>query len=123
MITWPAPAELIAAVSQAEAVYLQGIGIDPSFRADERQLMSDEQIARNIGGIRQVFDRYLDFGAGAIMANNAEWLDGLMYVPFLRVARSEVHLLSKFGARVILCGPPELAPEIVASTTPRSIDT
>ncbi len=60
---------------------------DPSFRADERQLMSDEQIARNIAGIRRVFDKYVDFGqaeSGAMMANNAEWLDGLMYIPFLR---------------------------------------
>ncbi len=61
---------------------------DPSFRSDERKLMTDEQIAGNIEGIRQVFDKYLDFGdpqaGGAIMANNAEWLDGLAYIPFLR---------------------------------------
>ena len=61
---------------------------DPSFRSDERKLMTDEQIARNIEGIRQVFDKYLDFGdparGGAIMANNADWLDGLAYIPFLR---------------------------------------
>jgi len=36
-----------------------------------------------------------------------------------RVARSEVHLLSRFGARVVLCGPPELAPETAASLAPR----
>lgn len=32
-----------------------------------------------------------------------------------RVARSEVHLLSRFGAKVVLCGPPELAPEAAAT--------
>lgn len=35
-----------------------------------------------------------------------------------RVARSACHLLSKFGVKIILCGPPELAPEIAASIAP-----
>src|SRR5438876_6734988 len=35
-----------------------------------------------------------------------------------RVARSAVHLFSKSGARITLCGPPELVPEIVATLTP-----
>ena len=35
-----------------------------------------------------------------------------------RVARSNVHLLSKFGAQVTLCGPPEMAPEIAATLAP-----
>ena len=58
---------------------------DPSFRSDERALMTDETIANNIAGIRKVFDKFIDFGEDrAIMANNADWLDGLMYIPFLR---------------------------------------
>ncbi|MEO1494533.1 MAG: tyrosine--tRNA ligase [Pseudomonadota bacterium] len=58
---------------------------DPSFRSDERALMSDETIAKNVAGIHQVFDKYIDFSDGrAIMANNADWLDGLAYIPFLR---------------------------------------
>ena len=60
---------------------------DPSFRADQRPLLSDRQIETNISGIRQVFSRYLSFGDGpddALMLNNAEWLDGLSYIPFLR---------------------------------------
>ena len=58
---------------------------DPSFRADERSLMTEETINTNIAGIRLVFDKFLDFGEGqAVMANNAEWLDGLAYIPFLR---------------------------------------
>ncbi|MEM0924241.1 MAG: tyrosine--tRNA ligase [Pseudomonadota bacterium] len=56
---------------------------DPSFRADERSLMSDAQIASNISGIKGVFANYIDFDQ-AIMANNADWLDGLEYLPFLR---------------------------------------
>jgi len=60
---------------------------DPSFRADERPLMSAEQIDANIDGIRQVFDKYVDFGEGgsdALMVNNSQWLDKLNYLDFLR---------------------------------------
>ncbi len=60
---------------------------DPSFRADERPLLSPEQIEANIAGIRKVFGHYLRFGdAGtdALMVNNAQWLDGLNYLEFLR---------------------------------------
>src|SRR5690625_1462610 len=57
---------------------------DPSFRDEQRGLMSDEVIARNIQGIAQVFGRYVDFDKGALMVDNADWLDGLAYIPFLR---------------------------------------
>ncbi|MEL7253879.1 MAG: tyrosine--tRNA ligase [Pseudomonadota bacterium] len=60
---------------------------DPSFRSDERPLLGPEQIDANIAGMQQVFARYLDYGDGAtdaIMLNNAEWLDGLNYLDFLR---------------------------------------
>ncbi|MDF3382653.1 MULTISPECIES: tyrosine--tRNA ligase [Sulfitobacter] len=60
---------------------------DPSFRSDERPLLTPEAIDDNIEGIRQVFAQYLDYGEGengALMLNNAEWLDGLNYLDFLR---------------------------------------
>jgi len=60
---------------------------DPSFRDESRRLLSDEEIARNIAGIRKVFTSFLRFGDGptdAIMVNNADWLDRLEYIPFLR---------------------------------------
>ncbi len=60
---------------------------DPSFRADERPLLTPDQIDANINGMQQVFARYLHYGDGAadaIMLNNAEWLDGLNYLDFLR---------------------------------------
>ena len=60
---------------------------DPSFRADERPLLSAEQIDDNIAGIKRVFAAYLTYGEGAsdaMMINNAEWLDGLNYLEFLR---------------------------------------
>ncbi len=60
---------------------------DPSFRADERPLLTTEKIDENIGGMKQVFAKYLDYGDGptdAMMLNNAEWLDDLNYLEFLR---------------------------------------
>ena len=60
---------------------------DPSFRSEERPLLGPDQIAANIAGMKQVFARYLTFGDGAgdaILLDNAEWLDGLNYLEFLR---------------------------------------
>ena len=60
---------------------------DPSFRSDERPLLGSEQIESNIAGMSRVFARYLSYGdapADALMLNNAEWLDGLNYLDFLR---------------------------------------
>ncbi len=60
---------------------------DPSFRADERPLLSAEAIDDNIAGIKQVFANYVDYNdgpTGAQMINNAEWLDDLNYLDFLR---------------------------------------
>jgi len=60
---------------------------DPSFRADERPLLSPARIDANIAGIRAVFANYVSFGDGrsdALMVNNAEWLDRLNYLDFLR---------------------------------------
>ena len=60
---------------------------DPSFRSDERPLLGPEQIDANIAGMQKVFAQYLDYGDGdtdALMLNNAEWLDTLNYLEFLR---------------------------------------
>ncbi len=60
---------------------------DPSGRDEGRQLLDDAGIAYNMAGIRKIFDRFLTFGEGptdAVMPNNADWLDELRYIPFLR---------------------------------------
>lgn len=60
---------------------------DPSFRAEERPLLTPAQIDDNIAGIKRVFAAYIDYSDapnGALMLNNAEWLDGLNYLDFLR---------------------------------------
>jgi tyrosyl-tRNA synthetase len=60
---------------------------DPSGKDESRKLLTDEEIDANIAGIRRVFERFLTFGDGpsdAVMMNNADWLDRLQYIPFLR---------------------------------------
>lgn len=60
---------------------------DPSFRADERPLLTPEKIDENIAGIQKVFSAYMtydDAPNGALMLNNAQWLDTLNYLDFLR---------------------------------------
>jgi tyrosyl-tRNA synthetase len=60
---------------------------DPSGKDASRTLLTPEQIDANIASIQTVFAKFLDFGGGAngaIMANNADWLDALAYIPFLR---------------------------------------
>lgn len=60
---------------------------DPSFKDEARKLLSEEDIAHNKAGIQTVFDKYLSFGDGpsdAVMVDNADWLDKLEYIKFLR---------------------------------------
>ncbi|MES2988946.1 MAG: tyrosine--tRNA ligase [Pseudomonadota bacterium] len=60
---------------------------DPSFKDEARKLMTAETIASNIATIKTAFEPFLTFGDGptdAIMLDNAEWLDALEYLPFLR---------------------------------------
>ena len=60
---------------------------DPSGKDAARPLLSDQDIENNKQGILQVFEKYLTFGDGptdAIMVDNAEWLDNLAYIRFLR---------------------------------------
>lgn len=58
---------------------------DPSGKDESRQLLDEAQIAANKAGIQGSLARFLDFDAGkALLVDNAEWLDRLMYIPFLR---------------------------------------
>jgi tyrosyl-tRNA synthetase len=60
---------------------------DPSGRDETRQLLTPSQIDANMAKIKLSFSNYLTFGSGptdAVMANNAEWLDTLLYIPLLR---------------------------------------
>jgi tyrosyl-tRNA synthetase len=65
---------------------------DPSGKDESRRLLSDQAIDDNLKGIRAIFSRFLRFGDGpakklatdAVMANNADWLNKLNYIDFLR---------------------------------------
>jgi tyrosyl-tRNA synthetase len=60
---------------------------DPSGKDEARRLLTDADIADNMDGIKQVFAKFLKFGDGktdAVMVDNAEWLDELKYIAFLR---------------------------------------
>ncbi len=60
---------------------------DPSGKDESRPVLTDADIAQNLVGIRAVFAKFLRFGDGpgdAVMANNADWLNELNYIDFLR---------------------------------------
>src|SRR5690242_18955031 len=65
---------------------------DPSGKDESRRVLSDDDIKNNLTGIRAIFSRFLRFGDqpaktsknDAIMANNADWLNTLNYIDFLR---------------------------------------
>lgn len=60
---------------------------DPSFKNEMRKMLTDDQVKTNMASIQSVFEQFLAFGPGghnAIMLDNAEWLDKLGYLEFLR---------------------------------------
>ena len=60
---------------------------DPSGKDEARPLLSDQDIQNNKDGIKKIFEKYLTFGdrpSDAIMVDNADWLDELSYIKFLR---------------------------------------
>lgn len=60
---------------------------DPSFKDEARKLLADDGIQANVASIKRIFERFLTFGDGptdAVMLDNAQWLDALEYIPFLR---------------------------------------
>ena len=60
---------------------------DPSGKDEARLMLTDEKIADNLTGIKRAFDKYLNFGNGsnrAVIVNNADWLDRLLYIDMLR---------------------------------------
>src|SRR4051794_35962751 len=60
---------------------------DPSGKDESRRLLTEDIIEGNLKGIRAIFTKFLKFGDGpgdALMANNADWLNTLNYIDFLR---------------------------------------
>jgi tyrosyl-tRNA synthetase len=60
---------------------------DPSFRSEDRPLLTEDEINQNINSLKLIFTRYLEYSDvynNAIMTNNSEWLDNINYLDFLR---------------------------------------
>jgi tyrosyl-tRNA synthetase len=60
---------------------------DPTGKDESRKILTENDIANNMDGIKQVFSKFLNFGDGptdAVMVNNADWLEKLQYIDFLR---------------------------------------
>ena len=58
---------------------------DPSGKTEMRQIITKEQIEENKEGIRKQVGRFIDFSeGGGLLLDNADWLEGLEYIPFLR---------------------------------------
>lgn len=61
---------------------------DPSFKAEERKLLSAETVAHNIKGIHAQVSKLLDFDStepnGAIMVNNYDWMNDFSFIDFAR---------------------------------------
>jgi tyrosyl-tRNA synthetase len=62
-----------------------GLVGDPSGKTEMRKLLTVEDVAANVVGLKRQLARYIDFSEGrAVMVNNADWLTQLAYIPFLR---------------------------------------
>jgi tyrosyl-tRNA synthetase len=60
---------------------------DPSGKDESRNLLGDDTIQKNVAKISKIFGKFVKFGSGAtdaVLVNNAEWLDRLNYLDFLR---------------------------------------
>jgi tyrosyl-tRNA synthetase len=58
---------------------------DPSGKTEQRQLLTREDLRSNFDAVKRQLGRFLDFDGGkAIAVDNAEWLEPLNYVTFLR---------------------------------------
>ena len=59
---------------------------DPSGKDESRKLLTEEVIGQNLESIQKIFAQFISFegATGAVMVNNADWLDKLGYVDFLR---------------------------------------
>lgn len=60
---------------------------DPSGKDESRQMLSEDDIQDNISSITRIFEKYITIGDGptdAVIVNNADWLDSLNYLDFLR---------------------------------------
>jgi tyrosyl-tRNA synthetase len=67
---------------------------DPSGKSEERNLLNEETLARNVAGVKAQLEKFLDFSAGtpnaAEMVNNYDWFKGISFIEFLRDAGKHI---------------------------------
>jgi tyrosyl-tRNA synthetase len=79
---------------------------DPSGKSDERNLLDNETLQKNVNGIKGQLEKFLDFDAAkpnaAIMANNYDWFQGISFIDFLRDAGKHItvnYMMAKDSVR------------------------
>ena len=79
---------------------------DPSGKSEERNLLNEETLERNLSGIRNQLEKYLDFTSGkptaAEMVNNFDWFKNLGFIDFLRDVGKHItvnYMMSKDSVR------------------------
>jgi tyrosyl-tRNA synthetase len=84
---------------------------DPSGKSDERNLLNEEQLAKNVAGIKSVLSRFLDFnstGANApIMVNNYDWMKEFSFIDFAREVGKRItvnYMMAKDSVKKRLTG-------------------
>jgi tyrosyl-tRNA synthetase len=73
---------------------------DPSGKDESRKLLTEEQIQANAASLTQVFQKFIKFGDGptdALIVDNAEWLESLQYINFLRDYGRQVMMHKQSG--------------------------
>ena len=84
---------------------------DPSGKSDERNLLNEEQLAKNVDGIKSVLSRFLDFNSAAantpVMVNNYDWMKTFSFIDFAREVGKRItvnYMMSKDSVKKRLSG-------------------
>ena len=84
---------------------------DPSGKSDERNLLNEEQLAKNVAGIKSVLSRFLDFNSSAanapVMVNNYDWMKSFSFIDFAREVGKRItvnYMMAKDSVKKRLSG-------------------
>jgi tyrosyl-tRNA synthetase len=84
---------------------------DPSGKSDERNLLNEEQLAKNVAGIKSVLSRFLDFTStdanAPIMVNNYDWMKTFSFIDFAREVGKRItvnYMMAKDSVKKRLSG-------------------
>ena len=84
---------------------------DPSGKSDERNLLNEEQLAKNVAGIKSVLSRFLDFNQtdsnAPIMVNNYDWMKSFTFIDFAREVGKRItvnYMMAKDSVKKRLSG-------------------